>query len=58
MKFKFDTTDADVIPEGKRTTRTTVRGSVTAYVGGKFWASLGETSNPHTETLVKEFMGK
>lgn len=55
MQFKFDTT-AETIPEGKRTVRKTVRGSVIAYVGGKFWANLGEADTPHTDTRIAEFL--
>ena len=44
------------MPNGKRTIRTTVRGSVNGYIGGKFWASIGERENPHTDTLTAEFL--
>ena len=46
----------ETTPAGKRTIRTTVRGSVNGYIGGKFWVSLGERENPHTETLAEEFL--
>jgi hypothetical protein len=46
----------EITPTGKRTIRTTVRGSVNGYIGGKFWVSLGERENPHTDTLAAEFL--
>jgi hypothetical protein len=46
----------EATPKGKRTIRTTVRGSVNGYIGGKFWVSLGERDNPHTDTLVEKFL--
>jgi hypothetical protein len=46
----------ETTPKGKRTIRTTVRGSVNGYIGGKFWVSLGERDNPHTDTLADDFL--
>jgi hypothetical protein len=47
---------SETTPSGKRTIRTTIRGSVNGYIGGKFWVSLGERENPHTDTLADEFL--
>tara|TARA_R110000851_G_scaffold327028_1_gene496175 strand:+ start:313 stop:477 length:165 start_codon:yes stop_codon:yes gene_type:complete len=46
----------EITPTGKRTIRTTVRGSVNGYIGGKFWVILGERDNPHTDTLAQDFL--
>ena len=46
----------EAITTGKRTIRTTVRGSVIGYIGGKFWLNLGERENPQTDTLAAEFL--
>ena len=46
----------ETTPKGKRTVRTTVRGSVNGYIGGRFWVSFGERDNPHTDTLAAEFL--
>lgn len=43
-------------PKGKRTIRTTVRGSVNGYIGGKFWECLGERGDSWTDERVAEFM--
>lgn len=43
-------------PKGKRTVRTNRWGNTNAYIGGRFWATLGETYDPHTATLVAEFL--
>tara|TARA_R110000850_G_scaffold907_3_gene5259 strand:- start:1715 stop:1894 length:180 start_codon:yes stop_codon:yes gene_type:complete len=50
------TMTSETTPSGKRTIRTTVRGSVNGYIGGKFWVSLGERDNPHTDTLTQDFL--
>lgn len=43
-------------PKGKRTVRTSVRGTVTGYIAGKPWECLGERGDPQTEERVKEFL--
>ena len=36
-------------PEGKRTIRRTVRGSIMGYINGKFWVNLGDCYDPNAE---------
>jgi len=43
-------------PKGKRTVRTTVRGTVNGYIGKVLWECLGERSDPETEVRVQEFL--
>lgn len=46
----------EAAPKGKRTIRTTVRGSVNGYIAGKFWVSLGERGTAACEERIAEFL--
>jgi len=43
------TTEREPVPTGKRTTRATRWGNTNAYVGGRFWKTLGPTYAVGTE---------
>jgi hypothetical protein len=46
----------ETIPAGKRSVRANVWGNVNAYVGGRFWATLGQQYAVGTDEAVAEFL--
>jgi hypothetical protein len=47
---------AEPIPAGKRTVHHNIYGNAVAYVAGRRWNTLGETHDPHTATLIADFL--
>ena len=43
-------------PEGKRSIRETKWGNTNAYVGGKFWKTIGPTYAVGTEEAAERFL--
>lgn len=43
-------------PKGKRTIRTTVRGSLVGYIGRTQWEIFGERSDPAAEARAEEWL--
>lgn len=45
-------------PEGKRTIRVTVRGSIVGYVGKINWLTFGERNDPAAEARAAEWLAE
>ena len=52
----IDTDTPGELPKGKRTIRRTVRGSLCAYIGVRFWANLGEAFDPAAEDRAADWV--
>lgn len=46
----------EAIPAGKRRVHANVWGNTNAYVGGRFWKTLGSTYAVGTDEAVAEFL--
>lgn len=46
----------ETAPKGKRTIRRTVWGNTNAYIGGKFWKTIGPTYAVGTEEDAQAFL--
>lgn len=46
----------DPVPNGKRTVRETVWGNTNAYVGGRFWKTLGATHDVGTKEAAARWL--
>ena len=55
MRILSDKTE-EVVPPGKRWVRETVWGNTNAYVGRKFWKTLGTIHEVGTAEAVKEWL--
>jgi hypothetical protein len=48
----------DDTPKGKRTIRTTVRGSIVGYIGKLNWETFGERNDPAAESRAAEWLAE
>lgn len=51
-----DTVMNEEIPQGKRTVRRTVRGSMIGYIGRVQWENLGDAFEPYTDEKIAKFL--
>ena len=54
--MKFPKIQNEPPPKGKRSIRNTVWGNCNAYVGGKFWKTIGETYGVGTEEAAAAWL--
>lgn len=54
--MRFPEFQPEQIPAGKRTVRANVWGNVNAYVGRRFWATLGQQYAVGTDEAVANFL--
>lgn len=55
MKMNFPKHETEV-PKGKRTIRETRWGNTNAYIGGRFWKTIGPTYAVGTEETAEAFL--